>query len=113
MRQKKDINVKVGAGIQNARENAGLTQDQLSEMIGVSPNHLSAVERGVYGISLENLQKICNLLNVSADYIIFGNSPNSDALAIAKRIQDTDPRYKEHILKGLNILLEMTEIRPK
>ena len=65
MRKRKEINVQIGANIQVARERAGLTQDKLSELIGVTPNHISAIERGIYGISLENLQKICVLLNVS------------------------------------------------
>ena len=66
MREKKDINIQV------AREQAGYTQDTLSEMLGKTPNHLSAVERGASGISLEALQRLCRLLGVSADRIIFG-----------------------------------------
>ena len=37
MRQKKQINVEIGANIQAAREKAGYTQEKLSELIGVSP----------------------------------------------------------------------------
>ena len=70
MREKKDINIEIGGNIQVAREQAGYTQDTLSEMLGMTPNHLSAIERGASGISLEALQRLCRLLGVSADRII-------------------------------------------
>ena len=54
MRQRKDVNIQIGANIQTLREYAGYTQDELSELIGITPNHLSAIERGVSGVSLEN-----------------------------------------------------------
>ena len=69
MREKKDINIEIGGNIQVAREQAGYTQDTLSEMLGMTPNHLSAIERGASGISLEALQRLCRLLGVSADRI--------------------------------------------
>lgn len=72
MREKKDINIEIGGNIQVAREQAGYTQDTLSEMLGMTPNHLSAIERGASGISLEALQRLCRLLGVSADRIILG-----------------------------------------
>ena len=74
MREKKDINIEIGGNIQVAREQAGYTQDTLSEMLGMTPNHLSAIERGASGISLEALQRLCRLLGVSADRIIFGTA---------------------------------------
>lgn len=65
MREKKDINIEIGGNIQVAREQAGYTQDTLSEMLGMTPNHLSAIERGASGISLEALQlKPCSVFAV-------------------------------------------------
>lgn len=83
MREKKDINIEIGGNIQVAREQAGYTQDTLSEMLGMTPNHLSAIERGASGISLEALQRLCRLLGVSADRIIFGtDAPEAEALRL-------------------------------
>lgn len=110
MRGKKSVNIQIGANIQRAREKVGLTQDKLSELIGVTPNHISAIERGVYGISLENLQKICLLLNVSADYIIFGDAPSNEEMAIAHRIASANPKYKDQIRQGIEVLLRMSEV---
>lgn len=72
MQAKKPINIRVGANIQWLREERHYTQEALSEKLGVTPNHLSAIERGVSGISLELLEKLCQVLEVTADHILFG-----------------------------------------
>ncbi len=72
MQGKKPINLRVGANIQRIREEHHYTQEGLSELIGVTPNHLSAIERGVSGISLELMEKLCQVLSVTADQILFG-----------------------------------------
>ena len=85
MRERKNINLEVGRNIQTAREQAGYTQDALSERMGITPNHLSAIERGVSGISLETLSRLCRLLGVSADRILFGSSvADADAQTILR-----------------------------
>ena len=90
MRERKNINLEVGRNIQTAREQAGYTQDALSERMGITPNHLSAIERGVSGISLETLSRLCRLLGVSADRILFGSSvADADAQALAAAFQNS------------------------
>ena len=111
MREKKEVNVFVGARIQAARERSGLTQDKLSEMLGVSTNHLSAIERGVYGIPLENLRKVCRLLNVSADHLLFGDTPSNEEIAIAQRLAAVEPKYKERVMAALASMLDICDMK--
>lgn len=59
----------IGKRIQEIRKKKGITQEQLSEMIGISPHYLSALERGLYNIKLETLVKILNCLDCSADEV--------------------------------------------
>lgn len=95
--------------IQVAREQAGYTQDTLSEMLGMTPNHLSAIERGASGISLEALHRLCRLLGVSADRIIFGtDEPEAEALALARRISDIKPEYRQQVQELLSAILNMS-----
>ena len=109
MREKKDINIEIGRNIQTAREQAGYTQDTLSELLGMTPNHLSAIERGVSGISLEALQHLCRLLGVSADRIIFGTEdPELEILALARRISDMKPEYRQQVQALLSAILNMS-----
>lgn len=108
MREKKEINIAVGNHIQLVREEAGYTQDTLSELLDITPNHLSAIERGVSGISLETLQRLCLLLGVSADRILFVlDAQEQEALAIARRITDLKPENRKQIQDLLSIILDM------
>ena len=109
MRDKKELNVFIGANIQRVREHAGLSQEQLAEMMDISPKHLSAIERGVYGTSIESLQKICTLLNESADFILLGKAPSNEDSALAQRIAAVKPEYREEVLKGIDALLNLAK----
>lgn len=59
MREKKEINIKVGNEIRIAREKAGLTQEQFGEMVGLGTKNVSDIERGVAGITIATLKRIC------------------------------------------------------
>ncbi|MEY8317121.1 helix-turn-helix transcriptional regulator [Oscillospiraceae bacterium 50-58] len=88
MQAKKPTNVRVGRNIQRLREEHHYTQEELSEKIGVTPNHLSAIERGVSGISLELLEKLCQMLSVTADHILFGRkTPETNGEELLKLLQ--------------------------
>ena len=59
----------IGKRIQEFRKKKGMTQEELSEVIDISPHYLSALERGIYNIKLETLVKILNTLDLSADEV--------------------------------------------
>ena len=86
MRQKNLLNTQIGRRIQVSREQAGFTQEQLAEKIGLSAQFISTIERGVYGASLETIVKLCDVLNVSSDYLLLGRCSTSATQAIAARM---------------------------
>ena len=72
-------------------------------------DNLSAIERGASGISLEALQRLCRLLGVSADRIIFGvDDPESEVLALARCISDMKPEYRQQVQNLLSAILQMS-----
>ena len=52
--------------IKKYRENNKLTQEQLSEIAGISSDYLSEIERGKKTPSLKRLFKIADALNIPA-----------------------------------------------
>jgi transcriptional regulator with XRE-family HTH domain len=54
---------KVGKRIQKAREEAGMSQDELASMMGITQSALSNYELGKRRLYLENLQEIARRLN--------------------------------------------------
>lgn len=114
MREKKNINMEIGRNIQAAREKAGYTQDTLSELLSMTPNHLSAIERGVSGISLEALQRLCLLLGVSADSIIFDSKePEQEVLALARQISGIRPECRQRVQNLISAVLELSLFPPE
>ena len=78
--------------IRKARENIGYTREKFSELLDVSVSYMAEVERGRTGISVKMLIKICNLLGLSADYVLFGENRDKDT-EILNKIQRIDKKY--------------------
>ncbi len=60
----------LGNRIREARERQHLTQEYLSELVAISPTHMSVIERGVKGMKLSTFIRIANALGVSADELL-------------------------------------------
>lgn len=81
MREKKEINLQVGAQVHLCREQAQMTQEQLAEALDVSTQYVSDLERGVVGASVSTLRSLCIVLGVSADTLLFGSAdPDRDVV---------------------------------
>ena len=83
MRNKKEINIQIGEQVRIARESKKLTQEALSERIDGSPQYISDLERGVVGISLPTLKRMCQILGVSRDQLLFGHQTADRAKLLA------------------------------
>ena len=70
--------------IRKAREDAGYTREKFAELLDVSVSYLAEVERGRTNVSVKTLIKICNVLGLSADYVLFGENREADALLLEK-----------------------------
>ena len=60
----------VGERIQIAREERYITQRELAEAISCTPQHISAIERGVKSPTLETFVAIANVLRVPPDVLL-------------------------------------------
>lgn len=59
-----DIRVLFGRHLKRLREDRELTQEELAEAIGVTPQHLSDIERGRYSPGFTRLPQIAHALHV-------------------------------------------------
>ncbi len=95
-----DYKTAMGQRIKIRRKELKLTQEIAAEEIGVSVKHFSEVERGIAGLSIENLIKLSNLLGISIDYIIKGDVDKSKWESIVSSLQSV-PTEKEHLINEL------------
>jgi len=101
MGKKKEENIQAGLRIKQAREAAGFTQERLAEIIDVSAQYISGVERGVVGLSVPILTRLSETLLVSCDYILMGEVALSDATGVVSRLSRLPA---EHIKNAEDIL---------
>lgn len=63
----------IGSRIKAERKRLGITQERLSEMINVTPHYIYEIERGMKAMSMETLINLSETMELSTDYILFGN----------------------------------------
>ena len=63
----------IGLRIKNCRRLNKLTQENLAELVDVSPHYIYEIEKGMKMMSLATLEKISVQLNISTDYLLFGD----------------------------------------
>ena len=66
--------------LKDLRRQAGLTQVDVEEKLGISQPAYASWERGVKKPTQENLVKIAQILNVSVDYLVGNSEEKSDEL---------------------------------
>ena len=67
--KKKDILKTIGNKVQQARREKGYTQEYVAEKIDKSVDILRSIENGRSVGSVETLLNICNILDITLDYI--------------------------------------------
>ena len=93
--------------IRKARENMGYTREKFAEKLDVSVSYLAELERGRTGISVKMLVKVCGVLGLSADYVLFGAERDADA-ALLDKIHRLDGKYMPLLDAVLTELLSLS-----
>lgn len=71
------LNVQIGKNIAALRKSQKMTQEELAEELNISIKHCSSVERGKSCLSLEKLISVCDIFDVSLDYLVGGRDSTS------------------------------------
>ena len=62
---KKEIAIKVGARIKNARKVRGFTQGQVGKILNLTQQQYSRFENGKYELNYYQIYQVCDLFNVT------------------------------------------------
>ncbi len=79
------------------RKQHGFTQEEIADMMNVSIQMISNLERGNKAIRIDNLVNLCNILNTSTDYILTGKETKSDMDLLTCKISSLTQRDKNTI----------------
>ena len=89
----------LGRVIKNARVKNNLSQEQLAELLGVSPSHIKHMESGLRKPSVENLFRLVRILHFSLDALFQSELPGLDERTrdIRALLADCTPQQLELI----------------
>ena len=93
----------MGKRISARRKELRLTQEELAEKAGLTSQTISTAETGSKALRPENIARLCEALDTSADYLLFGEISDMDLGIMMKNISDLSPeqyRYLESIVNS-------------
>lgn len=104
----------LGQRIRTARLAAGLSQEQLAELVGLTSQHISHTEVASTKISLPALVKIANVLHTSVDKLL-SDSIHDAKSQLMEDVQvafaDCDPDEMYVMLEAANAVKKSIRVR--
>ena len=104
--EKKPINILIGANTRKYREFCGFSREVLAEKIGASPRFIANIEVGAVGVSPSTIKKLCEVLGISADRLLW---EDSSELGLDERAKHIPQDYLKFLHKSLLTQIEMYE----
>ena len=83
-----------GKRLKELRKQAGKTQEQEAEAVGLEPGTISRIERGAKGMSIDSLLMFSEIYGVSTDYILKGDKTVTTPDALLEELGALVQKYK-------------------
>ncbi len=110
--EKVDINKHIGTTFQEYRLKNKLTQNQVSELTGLEPRHISQIERGLSKGSIDTLIKLCNAYKITPDIVLYDLLDDDIKTSVSvydEKFKKLNTRDKENILHFIDYFLSKQE----
>lgn len=104
----KDINIEIGARVKEKRLALRLTREELARLSGYTANFIQEVERGRSGLSSESIRALSLALQVSADTLLFGDTPEEFAY-ITQKLKAVPPEKRGHVIRIVEEAIQCTK----
>ena len=86
----------IGEKIRNAREDLDLSQRDMAKFIPMNQSNYSKIERNIQEPNLEQLRRICQILNLDPRYLLNLGDYSSISQEDIKLLKDIKQFIKEH-----------------
>lgn len=77
--------MEIGERIKLIRQISKLNQKELGNILGISYVAVGNIENMKNNISIDNIIKICNYFDISADFLIFGKDESENIAKLLKK----------------------------
>lgn len=102
-------NIDICKRVRKLRKERGLTQEQLSEKVGLSEVYYGLAERGK-GFKLKTLVKICNILDTNLNYLLCGIENKNEDNEIHNLIKEADSEKAYYLEQIIEYTLKIKEL---
>ena len=110
-KEKKELNIQIGSRIKQAREHAGITQERMAELIGVSVQYTSDLERGKVGASVGTIIRISQCLHTSTDFLLLGHQTKELPPTILHQLSQMTDRQIQIAIDVLDSLIRAFHLK--
>ena len=100
-----DINEHIGKVYQEYRLKSNLTQNQVAELTGLEPRHISQIERVLSKGSIDTLIKLCNAYKITPDIVLYELLDDD----IKNSISIYDEKFKKLTKRDKNSILHFID----
>ena len=81
----------MGKRIVDKRKQLRLTQEELAEKANVTKQMISYAENAKTALRPENIIRLCTVLQISADYLLFGETNHIDIAYLQHKVDHLEP----------------------
>lgn len=94
----------IGIRLKSYRQDAGLTQEKLAEILSYSPGYISQIERGLTRPNIDTLAMICNVLDCDISTLLAQTNQTRDYILpdFQVLLEQLDPRERRSWLAMLS-----------
>ena len=92
--------------IAELREARGYKSMEMAHFMDIHRSTYSHIESGSEKLSSDNLYKLCQIFDVSADYILFGKEIDMELAEIRSILEKQSPRKARQIIEGLKMMFD-------
>ena len=106
--EKTNITKHIGNKFQEYRLKNNLTQNQVAEITGLEPRHISQIERWLSKGSIDTLLKLCNAYKITPDIILYDlldEDLKKDVSIYAENFKKLNQKDKKSILHFIDYFL--------
>ena len=104
-----DLLKQVGYGILSRRKQLRMTQEELAEKAGITPQTVSSAELGKKALRPENIIRISSALGISTDYLLLGEINACDHSTLISKISNLSPIHYQHLEDIINSFIAALE----
>lgn len=109
MEKTESLKIEIGKRLKTIREDKlHMSKQDFSQLIGMKPQYLATVESGKRGLTTEKVVHICNVCNISADYLLLGidNYIETKAKELLSNYTNKEIHNAFEIMKNVTLIIK-------